>query len=123
LNTQLAGWGAAAQQLVEQASARSPSIRGVVPLLEGVAETCALGAEALQAAAGGKACSAEWRSARLAALARAGAPRFGVEIMIVAPVRRLICAAAAGTERATVTPAAWRAAVEKAAAPPAEAVP
>jgi hexosaminidase len=123
LDTQLAAWGAAGRQLVEQTAPQSPAIREVGPLLQGVSETCALGAEALQAVANRKSCSAEWRSDRLAALVRAGAPRAAVEIMIVAPVRLLICAAAAGSERATMTPAAWREAVEKAAALPAEATP
>lgn len=123
LDAQLAAWGAAARRVVEQTAPHSPPVHEVVPLLQGVAETCALGAEALQVVADRKPCRAEWRSDRLAALARAGAARSAVEIMIVAPVRLLICAAAAGSERATMTPAAWREAVEKAAAPPAEAAP
>ncbi|HUJ43589.1 MAG TPA: family 20 glycosylhydrolase [Opitutaceae bacterium] len=122
LEAELSAWAAAARQLVDQAAPRLPRIREAGPLLDGVAATCTLGAEALRAAAGGKKCSAEWRSDRLAAVARVGVPRLGVEIIIVAPVRRLICAAAAESERATMTAPAWREAVEKAAAPPAEAV-
>jgi hexosaminidase len=123
LDEQFTAWAAAARQLAAPDARRSTRLREAAPLLEGLAESCALGEEAMHAAADGKSRGAEWRADRLAALARAGVPRLGVEIMVVAPVRRLICGAAAESERATTTPAAWREAVEKAAAPPPEPPP
>jgi hypothetical protein len=40
--------------------------------------------------------------------------------MVMAPLRKLVCAAAAEAQRAALTPEAWRQMVEQAAAVPSE---
>jgi hexosaminidase len=120
LAQQLAAWHTAAQDLVQNLTPRSPRVREIAPLLLGLAETCGVGEEALQAVADCRPCSADWRRDKLAVLARAGQPRAAVELMVVAPLRRLVCAAAAGAQRAALTPEAWRQMVEQAAAVPSD---
>ena len=120
LARQLAACRTAAQDLLQNLAPRSPRVREIAPLLQGLAETCGVGEEALHALAGRLPCSDDWRRDKLAALARAGAPRAAVEFIMVGPLRRLVCAAAAGAQRATLTPEAWRQMVEQAAAVPSE---
>jgi hexosaminidase len=117
LAQQLAAWRMAAQDLVQNLAPRSPRVREIVPLLQGLAETCAVGEEALQAMAGCSLSSDDWRREKIAVLARAGRPQSAVEFMMVPPLRKLVCAAAAEAQRAALTPEAWRQMVEKAAAP------
>jgi hexosaminidase len=121
LAQQLTAWRTAAQDLVRNLAPRSPRMREIAPLLQGLAETCSVGEEALQAVADHRPCSADWRRDKLAALARASQPRAAVEFMMVAPLRRLICAAVAEAQRAALTPEAWRQMVEQAAAVPSDA--
>jgi hexosaminidase len=123
LAQQLTAWRTAAQDLVQNLVPHSPRVWEIAPLLQGLAETCGVGEEALQAVAGRRPCSDDWRREKLATLARAGQPRSAVELMVMAPLRRLVCAAAAEAQRATLTPEAWRQMVEQAAAAPSTAEP
>jgi len=115
---QLQGWRTAARTVLDHLAPRAPRVREIAPLLQGLVDSCILGEEVVTAVQNRTPCSEEWRKAKLAALAESGAPRFAVEIPAVASLRLLICAAAVADKRATMTPAAWREAVEKAAAPP-----
>jgi hexosaminidase len=116
LARQLAVWRTTAHDLVRNLAPHSPRVQEIVPLLQGLDETCRVGEEALHAIADCQPCPDDWRREKLAALARAGQPQAAVEIMAVAPLRRLVCAAAAEAQRATLTPEAWRTVVEHAAA-------
>ena len=116
LARQLAVWRKAAQDLVRNLAPHSPRVQEIVPLLQGLDETYRVGEEALHAIADCQPCSDDWRREKLAALARSGQPQSAVEIMAAAPLRRLVCAAAAEAQRTTLTPEAWRKAVEQAAA-------
>ena len=120
LAQQLAAWRIAAQDLARNLAPQAPRVGEIAPLLQGLAEICCVGEEALHAIAGHQPRSDDWRREKLATLAQSGRPQAAVEIMIVAPVRRLICAAAAEAQRGTMIPEAWRQAVEKAAASPAD---
>jgi hexosaminidase len=114
----LADWHKAAQDLVQNLAPHSPRVQEIEPLLQSLAEICRVGEEALHAIASRQPCSDDWRREKLAVLARAGQPQAAVEIVVVAPVRRLVCAAAAEAQRSTLTPQAWRTAVEQAASVP-----
>jgi hexosaminidase len=116
LARELAAWRTAAQGLVQSLAPHSPRVQEIVPLLQGLAETCRVGEEALHAIADRQPCPDDWRREKLAALARSGQPQSAVEIMAAAPLRQLVCAAAAEAQRTTLTPEAWRKAVEQAAA-------
>ena len=105
-----------AADLAQNLAQHAPRVREIAPLLEGLAETCAVGEGALQAVGHGRPCSADWRREKLAALTQAGQPKFAVELMILAPLRKLVCAAAAESQRAALAPEAWRQRVEQAAA-------
>ena len=118
LKRRLQEWQAAARETLDQLAPRSLRVKEIAPLLQGLVDTCILGEEVVTAVQNHTPCSEEWRKAKLAALAESGAPRFAVEIPAVASLRLLICAATVADKRATMTPAAWREAVEKAAAPP-----
>jgi hexosaminidase len=118
LARQLAAWRMAAQAVAQNLVPHSSRVKEIAPLLQVLAEICQAGEEALQAVASRQPCSADWRREKLAALARAGQPQAAVEIMAVAPLRRLVCAAAAEAQRATLTPEGWRKMIEQAAAMP-----
>ena len=66
---------------------------------------------------------ADWRDASLARIDGAAKPRAAVELAVVPTLRKLVVAAAELPALKTMTPGAWKAQVDKLAAPPAAAKP
>jgi len=97
----------------------SPALHEARPLAKDLAALGEAGLEALSYLSRGVEPPAEWRAARLAALDEAAKPKAALEFPVVAPVRRLVVAAAELPRLGSMTPAAWRAHVETLAAPPA----
>ncbi len=72
----------------------SPPLVEMVSLSRDLSEVSMLGLEALEIAAAGAATPQDWLEPRLDRLAAAREPRGEAELMIVEPVRRLVCTAA-----------------------------
>ena len=102
---------------------RAPALRETVPLAVDVSALGSLGLEALSFLATGTAPPADWRDASLARVDAAAKPRAAVELAVTPTMRKLVVAAAELPQLATMTPAAWRAQVDKLAAPPAPVKP
>jgi hexosaminidase len=97
---------------------RSPALAEARPLARDLSSAGALGLEALTYLAGGAAPSAEWRDARLAALAEIEKPKAALEFPFVTALRELVVAAYEQPQLKTEAPADWRRRVHEVANPP-----
>ena len=118
LSESLARWGAAAGEVAGGLSETYPALREAVLPAKGLAEACAVGAEAVRALAQGAPLGAQELSAALSRLDRAAQPNGSATLIpLVAPVRLLAAAAARQGERPALTDPQWRALVLSSAAP------
>jgi hexosaminidase len=99
---------------------RSPALAEARPLARDLSAAGAIGLEALSYIQQGVAPPAEWRDARLAALAEIEKPKAALEFPFVTALRELVHAAAEQASLRQTTPAEWRARVKSLAAPPAK---
>jgi hexosaminidase len=105
----------AVDRLIDQA----PALRETAPLAVDVSALGSLGLEALSFLASGIAPPAEWRDASLARVDAAAKPRAAIELAVTPTLRRLVVAAAEIPRLGTMPRDAWKALVDKLAAPPA----
>lgn len=99
---------------------RSPALAEARPLARDMASAGEIGLEALSYIQQGVAPTAEWRDARLAALAEIEKPKAALEFTFVGALRELVHAAHEQPTLRQATPAEWRARVKSLAAPPAK---
>jgi hexosaminidase len=96
---------------------RSPALAEARPLARDLASAGAVGLEALSYIQQGVAPTAEWRDARLAALAEIEKPKAALEFPFVAALRELVHAAYEQPRLKTEAPADWRRRVRELANP------
>jgi hexosaminidase len=99
---------------------RSPALAEARPLARDLSAAGAIGLEALSYIQQGVAPTAEWRDARLAALAEIEKPKAALEFPFMTALRELVHAAHEQPALRQTTPAEWRARVRSLAAPPAK---
>jgi hexosaminidase len=99
---------------------RSPALAEARPLARDMASAGEIGLEALSYLQQGVQPSAEWRDARLAALAEIEKPKAALEFPFIGALRELVYAAHEQQALKQLTPAEWRARVKTLAAPPAK---
>ena len=104
---------------VDRVIDQAPALRETVPIAADVSALGALGLEALSFLATRTAPPADWRDASLARVDAAAKPHAAVELAVIPTMRTLVVAAAEWPRLASMTPEAWRAEVDKLAAPPA----
>jgi hexosaminidase len=97
---------------------RSPALVEARPLARDLSSAGTIGLEALSYLTKGVAPSAEWRDARLTALAEVAKPKAALEFPFIKSLRELVVAAYERTQLKTETPAEWRKRVRELAAPP-----
>ncbi|HEX7957016.1 MAG TPA: hypothetical protein VF508_08745, partial [Pyrinomonadaceae bacterium] len=117
LRDTLASWrdaGPALEVLID----RAPALAEARPLARDLAAAGGIGLEALNYLGGGAAPPAEWRDARLAALAEMAKPKAALEFPFLAALRELVVAASEQQQLRTMTPAEWRRRVRELANPP-----
>lgn len=97
----------------------APALREIAPLAVDISALGSIGLEAVSFLATRTAPPTEWRDAALARVDGAAKPRAAVELAVVPTLRKLVVAAAELPALTTMTPGAWKAQVDKLAAPPA----
>ena len=97
---------------------RSPALAEARPLARDLSAAGAIGLEALSYMQQGVAPTAEWRDARLAALAEIEKPKAALEFPFVPALRELVHAAYEQPQLKTEAPADWRKRVRELANPP-----
>jgi hexosaminidase len=117
LRDTLASWRDAGPVL-EALIDRSPALAEARPLARDLSAAGTIGLEALSYIQQGVAPTAEWRDARLAALAEVEKPKAALEFPFVAALRELVVAAYEQPQLKTETPADWRKRVREQANPP-----
>lgn len=115
----LTAWRDAGSELEALIDA-SPALHETRPLARDLSALGAAGLEALSYLSRGVAPPAEWRDARLAAIAEAAKPKAALELAVIGGVRQLVFAAAELPRLKETTPAEWKAHVRTLAAPPAK---
>jgi len=105
---QLAAWRQTADVLGQGLTVTAPRLQEAAPLVHALAEASAVGREATQLLASGRTPDAGWLAAQLARLDQAAQARAAVELPVIAPLRLLVAAAAAQSERKTLSADAWR---------------
>jgi hexosaminidase len=91
---QLSDWKAAAAGLVARLRMQSPRFQAAMPVLQAVISAGEVGLEAMRVLAAKGAHGPSWREARIATLGRASLPHAAAELAIIAPLKRLVDAAA-----------------------------
>lgn len=99
---------------------RSAGLAEARPLARDLSAAGEIGLEALSYIQQGVAPTAEWRDARLAALAEIEKPKAALEFPFMTALRELVHAAHEQPSLRQTTPAEWRARVKTLAAPPAK---
>ena len=97
---------------------RSPALAEARPLARDMASAGEIGLEALSYIQQGVEPTAEWRDARLSALAEIAKPKAALEFTFVTALRELVVAAHERPRLGSTTPAEWRARVRELANPP-----
>ncbi len=97
---------------------RSPALAEARPLARDLASAGSIGLEALSYLQQGVAPTAEWRDARLAALAEVEKPKAALEFPFTAALRELVHAAHEQPQLKSEAPADWRNRVRELANPP-----
>ena len=97
---------------------RSPALAEARPLARDLSAAGAIGLEALSYIQQGVAPTAEWRDARLAALAEIAKPKAALEFAFLPALRELVHAAFEQPRLKTEAPADWRKRVRELANPP-----
>jgi hexosaminidase len=97
---------------------RSPALAEARPLARDLSAAGTIGLEALSYIQQGVAPTAEWRDARLAALAEVAKPKAALEFPFVQSVRELVVAAYEQPQLKTSAPSEWRNRVRELATPP-----
>ena len=97
---------------------RSPALAEARPLARDLSAAGAIGLEALSYIQQGVAPTAEWRDARLAALAEIAKPKAALEFPFLPALRELVHAAFEQPRLKTEAPADWRKRVRELANPP-----
>jgi hexosaminidase len=97
---------------------RSPALAEARPLARDMASAGEIGLEALAYIQQGIAPTAEWRDARLAALAEVAKPKAALEFPFLPALRELVVAAYERPRLDGSTPAEWRRRVRELANPP-----
>ncbi|HVF44051.1 MAG TPA: family 20 glycosylhydrolase, partial [Pyrinomonadaceae bacterium] len=97
---------------------RSPALAEARPLARDLSAAGAIGLEALSYIQQGVAPTAEWRDARLAALAELEKPKAALEFPFLPALRELVHAAYEQPRLKTEAPADWRQRVRELASPP-----
>ncbi|HEU4596079.1 MAG TPA: family 20 glycosylhydrolase [Pyrinomonadaceae bacterium] len=115
----LTAWRDAGSELEALIDA-SPALHETRPLARDLSALGAAGLEALSYLSRGVAPPAEWRDARLAAIAEAAKPKAALEFVVIGGVRQLVFAATELPRLKETTPAEWKAHVRTLAAPPAK---
>ncbi|HEX8180607.1 MAG TPA: family 20 glycosylhydrolase [Pyrinomonadaceae bacterium] len=115
----LAEWRDAAPALTTTIEA-APALHEAAPLAKDLSELAAAGLEAVSYLSRGVAPSAEWKTARLAALDEAARPKAALEFAVVESVRQLVVAAAELPALKQTPPAEWHTRVKSLATPPAK---
>ncbi|HEV3470208.1 MAG TPA: family 20 glycosylhydrolase [Pyrinomonadaceae bacterium] len=96
----------------------SPGLQEARPLAKDLGQLGETGLEALSYLARGVPAPAEWRDARLAALAEAAKPKAALEFPVIPGLRQLVVAAHELPRLGQMTPPEWREQVKAMAAPP-----
>jgi hexosaminidase len=109
-----------AEPVLETLIDRSPALAEARPLTRDMASAGEIGLEALSYIQQGVQPSAEWRDARLAALAEIEKPKAALEFPFIEALRELVHAAHEQPALRQMTPAEWRARIKTLAAPPAK---
>ncbi|HVF67008.1 MAG TPA: family 20 glycosylhydrolase [Pyrinomonadaceae bacterium] len=99
---------------------RSPALAEARPLARDMESAGEIGLEALSYIQQGVQPTAQWRDARLAALAEIEKPKAALELPCVGALRELVHAAHEQAALRQTTPAEWRARVRSLATPPAK---
>jgi len=99
---------------------RSPGLAEARPLARDMAAAGEIGLEALSYIQQGVQPPAQWRDARLAALAEIEKPKAALEFPFMTALRELVHAAHEQSALRQTTPAEWRARIKTLAAPPAK---
>lgn len=99
---------------------RSAALAEARPLARDLSAAGEIGLEALSYIQQGVAPTAEWRDARLAALAEIEKPKAALEFTFMTALRELVHAAHEQPALRQTTPAEWRARIKSLAAPPAK---
>jgi hexosaminidase len=95
LQHKLEAWAAAGHRVATILPGQSPRLRPAAPLGQALEDSSRAGLEALAALISGQSKTEAWRTTQLAILARAAEPHAATELAILAPLQRLVAAAAA----------------------------
>ncbi|MDT7687542.1 MAG: hexosaminidase [Acidobacteriota bacterium] len=117
LRDALALWRDAGPEL-ETLIDRSPALGEARPLARDLSSAGRIGLEALSYLTEGVAPSAEWRDARMAALAEVAKPKAALEFPFIESLRELVVAAYEQPQLKSATPVEWRKRVRELAIPP-----
>ncbi|HTB80682.1 MAG TPA: family 20 glycosylhydrolase [Opitutaceae bacterium] len=98
LQHKLEAWAAAGHLVATVLPGRAPCLREAAPLGQALEDSSRAGLEALSALLSGQPQTGAWRTAQLAVIARAAAPQAATELAVLAPISRLVTAAAVSTQ-------------------------
>jgi len=98
----LEAWTAAGHSVATVLPGQSPRLRSAAPLGQALEDSSRIGLEALVALLSGQPKPAAWRTTQVAILARAAEPHAATELAVLAPLQRLVDAAAGQAHAATV---------------------
>jgi len=122
IGDRLRDWAVAGRQVADTLAPVYPALREAEAPARGLAGACSAGGEALQAIASGTPLAADRLAAALAALDRSAESNgSATELPLLAPIRRLVAAAAEQGDRARLSDEQWRTKVESIAFPPSQA--
>lgn len=114
----LQAWDHAAAAVVSHAATGSPRVTTeVLPVAADISRVAQLGLDALQKLDTKASVTADWRVGAFAKLDAATKPGNAIELPMTRAVRELVAAVSAASQRASLSPAAWRNRVEQLAAP------
>ena len=94
LQHKLEAWSAAGHCVATVLPGQAPRLQEAAPLGQALEDSCRIGLEALAAWLSGQSKTEAWRATQLAVLTRAAEPHTATELAVLAPISRLVNAAA-----------------------------